>query len=372
MGAPRLDRAPRSAAVLLATAALVSPCAACTPSISSQSRQAEYCAVMPDTVGLYVDNPVTQMGLQIGKVTSITPESLNVRVGFTMDEPRLLPGDVKAVIRSDSLLADRSLELVGNYDGGAQLPADGCIPLERSFTPKSLSQVIGASTNFINAINPEGSTNIGDVVSGVDQALSAQGADIDALLTKTSALLDSPDQAVGDLGSIAKNLAQLTSTVRAIEPTLKRTLEDLEQVGPDITATVLGADKLFHGIIPLITMAADLETELGGEFQQTLDAVTVVVRKITPRAPFYASLLNVAPRLINGAANFVESRGNSGAAAFTIRYRPPLYRIRTPDGWWQCGVMNAATPGSCANVAGTPYAVDVALLQYVLTEAANR
>ncbi len=34
--------------------------------------------------------------------------------------------------------------------------------------------------------------------------------------------------------------------------------------------------------------------------------------------------------------------------------------------------MNASMPGSCANVKGTPYAVDVALLQYVLTQAAQR
>jgi hypothetical protein len=119
-------------------------------------------------------------------------------------------------------------------------------------------------------------------------------------------------------------------------------------------------------------MVADLERELGGELQQTLDVVSVVVRKLAPRAPFYASLLNVAPRAITGLANFVQSRGTSGAAAFTIRYRPPLYRVRTPDGAFQCGYMNAAMPGSCANVAGTPYAVDVALLQYVLTMAANR
>lgn len=361
----------RTFAATLITATLVLLCVSCSPT-STQAQQAEYCAIMPDTVGLYVDNPVTQMGMQIGKVTAITPENLSTRVDFVVNEPRPLPGDVKAVLRSDSLLADRSLELVGNYEGGTQLPADGCIPLGRSFTPKSLSEVIGASTEFTNAINPDGSTNIGDVVNGIDQALRDEGADINTVLTKASALLDSPDQAIGDIGSITKNLSQLTSTVRAIEPTVKSTLEELEQVGPDIASTVLGADKMFHGLIPLISMVADLETQLGGELQQTLDSVSVVVRKISPRAPFYASLLNVAPRLINGIANFAESRGTTGAAAFTIRYRPPLYRVRTPDGWAQCGYMNAAMPGSCANVAGMPYAVDVALLQYVLTQAANR
>lgn len=366
-----VGRTARAVACSLSTLALVLLCGSCA-SVSTEARSTEYCAVMPDTVGLYVNNPVTQMGMRIGKVTAIAPENLNVRVTFVVDEQRLLPNEVKAVIRSTSLLADRSLELVGNYDGGTPLPDDGCIPLGRSFTPISLSQVIGSSTEFTNAINPDGSTNVGDVIDGIDQALRGQGADINTALTKASALLDSPDQAIGDIGAIMKNLSQLTSTVRAIEPTMKSTLEELEQVGPDVASTVLGADKLFHGLIPVITMVADVETQLGGEFQQTLDSVSVVVRKISPRAPFYASLLNVAPRLINGVANFAESRGNTGAAAFTIRYRPPLYRVRTPDGWAQCGYMNAAVPGSCANVAGMPYAVDVALLQYVLTQAANR
>ncbi|CAJ1500508.1 MlaD family protein [[Mycobacterium] burgundiense] len=371
MSASSSYRAGRAVVTSLVAAPLALLCLSCAPT-ALQAPQAEYCAIMPDAVGLYVDNPVTQMGMAIGKVTAITPENLSVRVDFVVNQTRALPDDVQAVIRSDSLLADRAIELVGNFEGGTPLPPGGCIALGRTFTPKSLSEVIGASTEFTNAIIPDGSTNIGDVVTGVDQALRDQGTDINQLLTRTSALLDSPDQAIGDIGAIMKNLAELTSTVRAIEPTARATLEGLEQVGPDIASTVLGADKLFHGLIPLITMVADLETQLGGEVQQTLDTVSVTVRKISPRAPFYASLLNVGPRLINGLTNFAESRGNSGAAAFTIRYRPPLYRVRTPDGWAQCGYMNAAMPGSCANVAGMPYAVDVALLQYVLTQAAHR
>ncbi|WP_082963438.1 MlaD family protein [Mycolicibacterium peregrinum] len=371
MSASNSYRACRAIAAALVAAVVVPLSASCAP-VGIRTAQTEYCAIMPDSVGLYIDNPVTQMGMPIGKVTAITPESLDVRVDFTLNVQRPLPDGVKAILRSDSLLADRSLELVGNYAGGPQLPADGCIPVGRSFTPKSLSQVIGASTEFVNAVNPDGSTNLGDTVSGIDQALRGQGPDINSVLTRTSALLDSPDQAIGDIASITKNLAQLTSTIRSIEPMSKSTLQNLEEVGPELSATVLGADKLFHGLVPLITMVADLESQLGGEFQQTLDSVSVVVRKISPRAPFYASLLNVTPRLINGIANFAESRGTSGAGAFTIRYRPPLYRVRTPDGWAQCGYMNTAMPGSCANVAGMPHAVDVALLQYVLTQAANR
>jgi phospholipid/cholesterol/gamma-HCH transport system substrate-binding protein len=369
MAAPRRHRVCRVAGVWLVAATLIALCGSYAPHIPRQP--AEYCAIMPDSVGLYVNNAVTQMGVRIGKITAITPDTLSVRVNFTAGQ-RPLPGDVKAVIRSPSILADRSLELVGNYDSGPQLHAGGCIPMSRSFTPKSLTQAIGSATDFINAINPQGSTNIGDVVNGIDQSLHGQGAGINKLLTTTSAVLDSPDQAIGDVGAITNNLAVLTSSLRAIEPTLKEVLTEADQIAPEAVNTALGTTKTLEGLQMIIPAAGDIERELGGEIQQLLDIVGVVTRKLAGRAPFYASTLNIAPRLINGLANFVQTRGTSGFAAFTVRYRPPLYRVRTPNGAFQCGYMNAAMPGSCANVNGTPYAIDVALLQYVLTMANRR
>jgi phospholipid/cholesterol/gamma-HCH transport system substrate-binding protein len=359
----RSHRARRVTVVSLAIAAMLL-CGSWAPFSTKQAAQ--YCAIMPDSVGLYVNNPVTQMGYEIGKVSSITPSAQSVRLEFSVDEHRPLPADVKAVIRSTSILADRSLELVGNYDAGPKLSAGGCIPPDRSLTPKSLSQVIGASTNFVNSISPEGSTNIAGVLQGADQALRSQGAGANKLLTTTASVLDSPDQAIGDLGSITTNLGQLTTTLADLEPTLKGVFSDVDHIAPDIAATAWGADDAFEGIVPILTLASDLETQLGPQIQQLLDAVSVVIRKLTPRAPFYASILNAVPRYINGIANIVNNHEFG-----SLRYRPPLYRLRTPDGVLQCNIMNASVPGSCANVQGTPYAVDVALLQYVMTQASK-
>jgi phospholipid/cholesterol/gamma-HCH transport system substrate-binding protein len=361
MGRRRWYRAQRVAVASLATAAMML-CGSCAPFSTTQA--ATYCAIMPDSVGLYVDNPVTQMGYQIGKISSVTASAQSVRVDFTVDEQRPMPADVKAVIRSTSILANRSLELSGNYDGGPKLSAGRCVPLDRSLTPKSLSQMIGASTNFVNSISPEGSANIAGVLHGADQALRNQGAPANRLLTKTAAALDSPDQAIGDLGSITTNLGQLTTTLADLEPTLKGVFSDADTLAPDIAKINRDASMAFEGLISITALAADLETQLGPQIQQLLDAVSVVIRKLTPRAPFYASILNAGPRYINGIANIVNNHQFG-----TLRYRPPLYRLRTPDGVLQCNIMNASVPGSCANVQGTPYAVDVALLQYVLTQA---
>jgi phospholipid/cholesterol/gamma-HCH transport system substrate-binding protein len=364
MPAPLSHRFRRALPAFVAVVSVLG-CASCTSSTTSQA--VDYCATMPDSVGLYVDNPVTHLGYPIGKIAAITPSAQSVRVDFTIDGGRSIPADAKAVTRSTSILADRALELVGNYEEGQHLPPGGCIPLSRSLTPKSLSEVIGSSTNFINSISPAGSDNVGQMVAGIDQAVRGNGPSANRLLTTTSSVVDSPDQAIGDLGSITRNLKQLSTMLVDINPTLKRVFDDAAfSVAQEADATLKGTGDLFDGILPIVEAASAIEKELGPQLQQLLDAISVVLRKASPRAPFYASLLNVAPRVINGLINLANNHD------FTLHYRPPLYRIRTPDGVLQCNIMNASMPGSCANVKGTPYAVDVALLQYVLTQAANK
>ena len=347
-------------------AVTVFACGACA-SLTDDAKSVSYCAIMPDSVGLYVGNPVTHLGYPIGKVAAIAPSATSVRVDFTIDGGRSIPLEAQAVTRSTSILADRSLELVGDYATGPYLSASDCIPLDKSVTPKSLSEVIGSSTTFINSINPAGSENVGQVVSGIDQAVRDQGTNANRLLTTTSSVLDSPDQAIGDLGSITANLNLLTSTLTELEPTLKGVFRDASAyVLPELDDAITGVSGAFEGLLPVFDLAGGLEKELGPQIQQLLDTTSVAVRKAAPRAPYYASLMNVAPRLLNGLTNLANNH------EFVLHYRPPTYRVAAPDGVAVCNIMNASMPGSCANVKGTPYAVDVALLQYVLTQAATR
>lgn len=362
----RIRRAVPASIVMVAVIGCTS-CSWSDATVDASPDAVGYCATMPDSVGLYVGNPVTHLGFPIGRVSSITPSTQSVRVDFQIDRGHTIPADAKAVTRSTSILADRALELVGDYEKGDHLSPGTCIPLSRSMTPKTLSEVIGASTTFLNAVNPEGSNNIGDLVTAIDAAARNQGSSANTLLTTTSSVLDSPDQAIGDMASITRNLGQLTAMLNDLNPTTRQVFDDAaSSVGAEISETFHGADDTFEGIINFIAAAQGIEEELGPQVQQLLDVVEVAVRKATPRAPFYASLLNVTPRVLNGLINLANDH------EFTLHYRPPTYRLRAPEGVAQCNIMNASMPGSCANVKGTPYAVDVALLQYVLTQAANK
>ncbi|GLE58788.1 MCE family protein [Mycobacteroides chelonae] len=336
-------------------------------------HEASYCAFMPDAIGLYVGNPVTQMGYRIGKIVSIQPGPSHVRVGFSVTGEREFPGDVKAIIRSTSILADRSLELVGNYAGGSRLNAASCIPLNRSVSPKSLSEIIGSADSFLNAINSSGSENIADTVRGLDQLAHNNGAEFGHLLTVSSDLLDGPDRQISNIGSIVRNTAQLTSALEDITGPMKEILLDAPTTTVDIVTALDGATRLVGAdsigkVGPLMELVATLESRLGDETQITLDRVSNALRKISPHANALAGLFNGVPWWINTAANHFNA---NQFGTFNIAYRPPLFRVATHDKLALCGAMNASMPGSCADVNGQPYAVDVALLQYVLQQASH-
>jgi virulence factor Mce-like protein len=338
-----------------------------------------YCAIFTDSVGLYVDNPVTQMGYKIGTVKKIEARDADVKVMFSIDEKRAVPHNVNAIIRSPSILADRALELVGNYDGGRQLGPNDCVPLNRTSTPMSISQVIGSATKFVNGISPDGSNNLRDALDGISKAANANGRPTNELLTRSAKLLDNSDHTISDLGEITRNMAQLTSIIRANRVPLKQIVVDMEDTNTMVTRTVIGAKFFAHCLPELVQLVNDIELELGPDLQLALDETSDVVRILSPHYKFFANMLNPLPRWISGLN--VEPPGaiDGGLAKHLnnhlfalLPYRPPLFRIPTPNGTIACGRMNATLPGSCADVGGRPYAVDVALLQYVLTAAATR
>lgn len=332
-----------------------------------------YCAIFADSTGLYVGNPVTQMGYQVGAVDMISPSPSSVRVDFSLTYNRPFPKGVKAVIRSASILADRSLELVGNYESGPKLEPGQCVPQSRSATPKSLSEVIGSANTFINGINSKNSSNIGDVVSQLDQAAHNNGAGVNEILTTASRLLDNPDASISDLGSIVGNVAMVTRTLVQLRDPMKEILNDAPTTFPMLDNALFYGGELIATIGPLLGLISDLEVHAGDELQLTLDAVSDVLRINTPHAPGWVSvlggILKPLPWWINRAANHFNNP--DAPHWFHLFYRPPLYRIRTPDGPLVCAIMNSSMPGSCANVAGQPYGVDINLLQYVFMNASS-
>jgi ABC-type transporter Mla subunit MlaD len=219
----------------------------------------------------------------------------------------------------------------------------------------------------VNGINPDGSTNIKDALRGVDDAVKGNGAALNRLLTTSSSLLDNPDAAIADMGAIVRNIAQLTAMLKANRTPAKQILMDFSETDLHFANMLSGAIDIVDYLADLIHLVDDLEKTLGNDIQLALDAVGDALRHLSPHYKGLANMLNPVPRFINTLSYYVNNHQFDFLA-----WSPPLFRIRTPDGLAVCGAMNASMPGSCADVNGQPHAVDIALLQYVLTEAQRR
>jgi hypothetical protein len=158
----------------------------------------------------------------------------------------------------------------------------------------------------------------------------------------------------------------LTDTLVAMRDPMKEILNDAVITTPYVVDALAGGQQLAEPLPELITAISDLEIHAGDELQLTLDTVADAMRIMTPHAKGLASLLDLVPWLMNRVDNHLNNR------QFIMSFRPPLYRIRSPNGPLVCHFMNLSMPGSCANVAGQPYGVDINLLQYVFLNASQR
>lgn len=309
----------RTTVVLVVIAAAVVSAAgawAYSSSRDTPSAVEGYCAILPDAIGLYTGNPITQMGYEIGTVVSITPSATEVRVDFELTEGRSLPADVQAVLRSTSILADRSLELVGNYESGPELEPGTCVPLERSATPKSISEVIGSAATLVDGITPSNTNGIADAVSGLDELVRDRGGDINTLLSTTSTLVENPDQAVADIGSIITDLAELTTALDANSGPLKEIVTALPLTTGNVADALRGSGDLIGALPEMTILVDDLERYMGTETQQVLDALPVAIHLAASRADDIAGFLEPIPGLMGLVAGTT-----AGGDGLSVSYR---------------------------------------------------
>lgn len=353
-----------AAVIVVATAATLG-ITAVRANTSAAGTTKGYCALLPDSIGLYVGNPVTQMGFPVGTVDKITSDATSVRVEFSL-HGRALPEDVKATIRSASILADRSLEVVGNYTSGPELAPGHCIPLARTATPKSISAVVGSATTFVEGMTPSDSANVADAVAGLDRLTHDRGADLGALLTRSSLLAQNPDRVVADIGTIITDVAQLSSTIDANTGPLKQIITALPVTTHNVSDALWGTADLIDALPEIVSLVDDLERHLGTQTQQVLDVLPSAIHLAATRAGDIAAFLEPLPALIGLAAD--ATRGRDGIA---VTYRPPVTSVRTPDPNHLCAALNAALPGSCAPAEGQSTTTNVSLLQLVLAGGAR-
>ncbi|WP_055476254.1 MlaD family protein [Gordonia sp. HS-NH1] len=351
--------------VCLAVAATVAAVATTTSGVGTAQARSEggYCAILPDSIGLYAGNKVTQMGYPIGTIESIQPQDTGVRVVFSMDTDRSIPADVEAVTRSKSVLADRSLELVGNYREGPRLRASECIPLERAHTPQSISQITGSAADLIDQLAPEGDTrSLEGSIEEMSGSLVGTGPRAANLMRTAASAAQSPERTIADIGSIITMTAPLTKDALARWGDISSIITKLPEA-TDVAARVLwpGTVNMIYGMQPVLLLISDIEPRYGEYLYPTLDVLADAIHVAATRVGDIKKALGAIPTLAENVA-LVAERGRGAG----LRIRPPEVRVRAAVGKVWCARVNAVKPGSCTTEGADTRMVRVGVLDLLV------
>ncbi|WP_067540513.1 MlaD family protein [Nocardia crassostreae] len=324
-----------------------------------------YCALMPDAVGLYPGNHVTMRGIPIGTVRTVRPEGLGVRVDFDIDAARRLRGTPTATTVSDTLVADRSLAVLGEPGAKNTWNPGACI--EKTFTPKSISQTLDAFTDLAAKItdDPGDRNRLKDSVEAFQQATAGTGPQLNRLVQDMGTALHRPDAAIGHLGSMLDAFGALMESISANWDDIKNTLL---QAGPGITFIneVWQDDvKLVDSLLVIIPWLNDIAREHGVSILHGLDAAIPKLRLLSAHIGSLQQIIDMIPPIVSAFQRSVDPA--TGQPRLT--YAPPKVALPQENADQVCAVVNAAMPGRCRADNGL---ADVDLVPLVLGLAGVR
>jgi len=343
-------------AATVIVAATVSPAGAAGDRGEGTGGGDGFCAEFTDAIGLYPGNPVTQMGLQVGTVTEVQARGPSVRVKFSLDSGRAYPAGGQAVIRSKSLLADRSVELVGNYTSGPVLRPGECLSLRQTFTPKSISEVAGSASDFLAGLSDNGAEDLQRALTGADRALAGTGAKANAMFTNAAIAAQDPDGFTADIGSSIRDMAPLTEDALANWNTIMSLLDQGPAVAELGTTLFYDVARFCRGIGWTIALLWDVQRHYGPELKKILlDVGVPLIHEVANRLPGWSE---DASTLAPGIADVLRAQ-SSAAGGLSIPYQRPTVKV-TPQ---QCTALGKA----CTPRGNTTTSVD--LMDLVLNKA---
>ncbi|RDI68374.1 MlaD family protein [Nocardia pseudobrasiliensis] len=355
----------RGLLVLAGTATVVA--AAVTVALPAESPATHgFCAIMSDAIGLYPGNTVTQMGVPIGRVDRVDADSTRVRVAFTVDN-RALPSSVKAVTRSTSILADRSLELIGNYTSGPRLQAGQCITPDNTATAKSVSEITSATATLINGVTSAGDGHAAQrLLAALTGQLAGNGPAAGAALATAGQAAADPDPLVATLGQMLTDTAPLVSAADRNWSDVDSAIANAPE-GLNTVATVVfpAITKIFHYLPTAMDMILDIQLRYGKYLWPGLDAVAATLHLAATHVDSFEKLADSLPMLSESV------RAVAAAPAGELPVITPRVRVQVGDPARLCAVLDSV-PGRCAPVAGQAQLTDVDVLQLVLRGGVGR
>ncbi len=216
----------------------------------------------PRTNSLYEGSDVRVLGVPVGEVKKLKAQGDHVEVTLTYETDVRLPADVKAVIISPAIVGDRFVQLAPAYSGGAVLPDNTKLGIDRTAVPVELDEIFKSLNDLSVALGPKGANKDGTLSNLIEDSakqLDGQGQQLNETLTNfaklNTTLSDNKDELFGSVQEIeqfVKLLERNDSSVRSFFDSTARVSKVLETERDELGQTLEFLSKALIDVRRLI------------------------------------------------------------------------------------------------------------------------
>ena len=317
-------KAIRRSVVVGATALAIGSCSILPGSVNDAlGNTMRITADFENIAGMYEGNPITVLGLDVGKVDKIVPKGTFIEVHMSIDSEVKIPKDAIAAIVSPSIVTDRHIELTPVYTEGETLADGEHLPLKRTRTPVELDTMIKTIDQFAAALKPQpGQEGIGPLSGRVlYPMLDGQGEKMRDTLNALSGALkigvdnkDAISNIIVKLNELTTMLAENDESVRGFSNQVTQMTGLLAEQAPGLQATLQQMNDFLANTSSVFDQYQD---QLSG----TLTGLTNVTNQLRDNAYGLTEIVDVAPMLLqsidrsmNKEAGFIRLHGLIGTA----------------------------------------------------------
>ena len=307
-------------------------------------------AHFPRAVSVFEGTDVRILGVNVGRVTEVTPEGNSVRVEMEYAAKYQVPADAQAVIVTPTLVSDRFVQLTPAYDSGDELMADGAdIALPDTGVPVELDRIYASLRDLSEALGPNGVNEDGTLdhvlAAGAD-ALDGRGAAGNRMLSRLARAAETFGEGAGPLFETVSRLAEFSTTLAENDRFVRAFIRDLA----DVTAQLSDERREIRAALAAVADAVGTVKTFVGDNRKALVAdvekLTRVMKTINSERDSIDAALRVGPTAIGNLA--LAFNNKSGTIGSRIGVSGNVWDA---DAFLCAVVQQAGLPRAAANLA---------------------
>jgi phospholipid/cholesterol/gamma-HCH transport system substrate-binding protein len=275
-------------------------------------------AHFPRAVSVYEGTDVRVLGVNVGRVTAVTPEGNSVRVEMEYDAKYQLPSDAKAVIVTPTLVADRFVQITPAYDGTGAVMADGAdIALPETAVPVELDRIYASLRDLSEALGPNGVNKDGTLdhlLQTSAKSLDGQGELGNEMLRNLSAATETFGDGSEDLFASVTQLAEFTQVLGQNDRLVRAFLRDLAGMSSSLVSERVELERALNSVARAVGTVKTFVHDNRQALVTDIEKLTRVVKTINSERDSLDTALQVAPLALgNLAVAFNNETGTIGS-----------------------------------------------------------